>query len=66
MPIQSEAALEQGLIQTLQNMSYEYVQIDEETNLRENFKRQLEKHKIKELSKFGDVLNLLCSEASYH
>jgi hypothetical protein len=28
MPIQSEAALEQGLINTLQNMSYEYVQID--------------------------------------
>lgn len=53
MPIQSEAALEQGLIQTLQNMSYEYVQIDEETNLRENFKRQLEKHNQKELSKFG-------------
>ena len=53
MPIQSEAALEQGLIQTLQNMSYEYVQIDEETNLRDNFKRQLEKHNIKELSKFG-------------
>ena len=45
--------MEQGLIQTLQNMSYEYVQIDEETNLRENFKRQLEKHNIKELSKFG-------------
>lgn len=53
MPIQSEAALEQGLIQTLQNMSYEYVQIDEEINLRENFKRQLEKHNQKELSKFG-------------
>ena len=51
MPIQSEAALEQGLIQTLQNMSYEYVQIDEETNLRENFKRQLEKHNQKELAK---------------
>ena len=34
-------------------MSYEYVQIDEETNLRDNFKRQLEKHNIKELSKFG-------------
>ena len=48
--------MEQGLIQTLQNMSYEYVQIDEETNLRDNFKRQLEKHNIKELSKFG------CSE----
>ena len=53
MPIQSEAALEQGLIQTLQNMSYEYVQIDEETKLHDNFKRQLEKHNIKELSKFG-------------
>ena len=53
MPIQSEAALEEGLIKTLQDMSYEYVQIDEETNLRENFKRQLEKHNQKELSKFG-------------
>ena len=45
--------MEQGLIQTLQNMSYEYVQIDEETKLHDNFKRQLEKHNIKELSKFG-------------
>ncbi|MBD5289979.1 MAG: type I restriction endonuclease subunit R [Bacteroides sp.] len=53
MSIQSEAALEQGLIQTLQNMNYEYVQIEEETNLRDNFKRQLEKHNQKELSKFG-------------
>ncbi len=53
MPIQSEAALEDGLIQTLQNMSYEYVQIDEETNLHENFKRQLERHNLKELSKHG-------------
>ena len=53
MPIQSEAALEQGLIQTLKNMSYEYVQIDEESNLRQNFKHQLEKHNQKELSKYG-------------
>lgn len=53
MPIQSEAALEQGLIKTLQNMSYEYVQIDEETNLLANFKHQLEKHNIKELLKHG-------------
>lgn len=30
MPLQSEAALENGLIATLQQMSYEYVQIDEE------------------------------------
>lgn len=29
MPLQSEAALENGLIATLQQMSYEYVQIDE-------------------------------------
>lgn len=44
MATQSEAALEQGLIRTLQNMSYEFVQIDEETNLHNNFKRQLEIH----------------------
>ena len=65
MPIQSEAALEQGLIQTLQNMIYEYVLIYEETNLHENFKRQLEKHNIKELSRFGDVPNLLCNVPNY-
>ena len=49
MATQSEAALEQGLIRTLQNMSYEFVQIDEETNLHNNFKRQLEikKHWVK-------------------
>lgn len=41
MAIQSEAALETGLVQTLQQMSYEYIQIDEGTNLKENFKRQL-------------------------
>ena len=44
MPVQSEAALENGLIATLQQMNYEYVQIEEEKNLRTNFKSQLEKH----------------------
>lgn len=48
MPLQSEAALENGLIATLQQMSYEYVQIDEEKNLYSNFKRQLEKHNKKD------------------
>ena len=33
MAIQSEAALENGLIATLQKMNYEYVHIDEEKNL---------------------------------
>ena len=42
MSIQSEAALEAGLIATLQQMDYEYVQIAEEDNLQANFKRQLE------------------------
>ena len=42
MATQSEAALESGLIKALQNMSYEYVKIEEETNLKENFKTQLE------------------------
>lgn len=53
MPLQSEAALENGLIATLQQMSYEYVQIDEERNLYSNFKRQLEKHNKKRLEDFG-------------
>ena len=34
MTAQSEQALENGLISALQDMSYEYVQIKEETNLR--------------------------------
>ena len=53
MATQSEAALEQGLIKALQDMSYEYVKISEETNLHANFKAQLEKHNRKELAKFG-------------
>ncbi len=53
MTTQSEAALENGLIKTLQNMSYEYVVIKEESNLIENFKLQLEKHNQKELSKYN-------------
>ena len=55
MTTQSEAALESGLIKTLQNMSYEYVKIEEETNLKENFKTQLEKHNSKELARIGRV-----------
>lgn len=53
MSIQSEAALEAGLIATLQQMDYEYVQIAEEDNLQANFKRQLEKHNRKQLSEHG-------------
>lgn len=34
-------------------MSYEYVKIEEETNLQANFKTQLEIHNSKELAKFG-------------
>ena len=49
MSIQSEAALEAGLIATLQQMDYEYVQITEEGNLQANFKRQLEIHNRKRL-----------------
>lgn len=37
MSIQSEAALEAGLIATLQQMDYEYVQIAEEDNPLEDF-----------------------------
>lgn len=53
MPVQSEAALENGLIATLQKMNYEYVHIEEEKNLSANFKRQLEKHNKKKLEEFG-------------
>ena len=53
MTAQSEQALENGLISTLQDMSYEYVQIKEESNLYSNFKAQLEKHNAKALSEIG-------------
>ena len=53
MTTQSEAALEEGLIRTLVENSYERVEIKEEDNLRENFKRQLEKHNRKELELHG-------------
>lgn len=53
MTTQSEAALEEGLIRTLIENSYERVVIKEEENLRENFKRQLEKHNRRELELNG-------------
>ena len=53
MPVQSEAALENGLIDTLQKMNYEYVHIEEEENLSVNFKKQLEKHNKKKLEELG-------------
>ncbi|EHG98670.1 type I restriction endonuclease subunit R [Paraprevotella clara] len=53
MAIQSEAALENGLIATLRKMNYEYVQIVEEGNLMSNFKRQLEIHNKKQLAELG-------------
>ena len=53
MPVQSEAALENGLIDTLQKMNYEYVHIEDEENLSANFKKQLEKHNKKKLEELG-------------
>lgn len=53
MSIQSEAALEAGLIATLRQMDYEYVQLAEEDNLKTNFKRQLEIHNRKQLEEHG-------------
>lgn len=53
MSIQSEAALENGLIATLRQMNYEYVKIDEESNLMLNFKHQLEIHNKKQLAELG-------------
>ena len=53
MSVQSEAALENGLIATLQKMNYEYVHIEEEKNQSANFKKQLEKHNKKKLEELG-------------
>ena len=53
MTAQSEQALENGLIATLHDMSYEYVELKEEKNLYANFKKQLEKHNAKELAAVG-------------
>ena len=53
MSIQSEAALEAGLIATFKQMDYEYVHIAEEDNLCANFKRQLEIHNRKRLEEHG-------------
>ena len=53
MATQSEVALEEGLIKTLVDNSYERVVIREEENLKENFKIQLEKHNAKELALHG-------------
>ena len=50
---QSEEILELGLIETLKEMSYEYIPIKEEENLYANFKLQLEKHNCKELAMHG-------------
>ena len=53
MTTQSEQALENGLIRTLQEMDYEFVSIKEEENLYANFKTQLEKHNHKALALLG-------------
>ncbi|GHT37961.1 DEAD/DEAH box helicase [Bacteroidia bacterium] len=50
MTTQSEQVLEDGLIKTLKEMSYDFVSIKEEDNLYANFKAQLEKHNQKELA----------------
>lgn len=52
MTTQTEQALENGLIKTLIDNSYEYVQLREE-NLYANFKNQLEKHNRKRLAEAG-------------
>ena len=49
MATHSEAALEAGLIASLRQMDYDYVQIVEEDNLYANFMRQLEIHNRKRL-----------------
>lgn len=53
MSSQSEAALENGLIATLQQMNYEFVHIEDEKKMYANFKKQLEKHNRKLLEELG-------------
>lgn len=53
MTTQSEAALENGLIKTLVENSYERVVIREEEELKANFKTQLERHNRKRLEEIG-------------
>lgn len=53
MTTQSEQALENGLIKTLIENSYEFIQLKEEGNLYSNFKKQLEKHNQTALSQLG-------------
>lgn len=50
---QSEQILENGLVKTLIDNGYEYVEINEEDNLYANFKVQLEKHNQKQLTLLG-------------
>ena len=45
--IQSEAALEAKLIETLVNMGYEFITVPNEETLLKNFKSQIETHNIK-------------------
>lgn len=53
MSTQKESALEEGLIKTLIDNSYERVIIKEEENLKDNFRLQLEKHNAKKLAEHG-------------
>ncbi len=53
MTSQNEQVLEDGLVKTLMEMSYDCISIKEEDNLYANFKAQLEKHNQKELALHG-------------
>ncbi len=53
MPVQSEQILEKGLIKTLIENSYERVILNDENELKSNFKAQLEKHNTDELKRHG-------------
>lgn len=54
MQKQSEQILEEQLIAQLQKMAYEFVPINNETDLINNLKQQLEKHNADALNKTGD------------
>ncbi len=58
---QSEAVLEENLITQLESLKYERITIKDETDLKSNLKKQLEKHNKVTLTEleFKKILNHL-------
>jgi hypothetical protein len=55
MTVPCEDVLENRLISTFKSMNYEYVQRDEEVNLKTNIKKQQEMHSRKRVAGLGRI-----------